>query len=442
MRTTPRRARFEMTRLFMSRSEELFVRAKASIPGGVNSPVRAFGAVGGTPIFLREGAGSRVIDVDGKEYVDLVGSWGPLILGHAHPEVLAAISRAAARGTSFGAPTEAEVELAESIVSIVPSVEKVRLVSSGTEACMTAARLARGVTGRDRLLKFVGNYHGHADGFLIAAGSGALTMGVPSSPGVPRVVASLTHLARFNDLESVSAQLDAHSGEFAALIVEPVAGNMGTVPPEPGFLEGLRELATAHGALLIFDEVMTGFRVHRAGAQELYRVRPDLTTFAKVVGGGLPLGAVGGPADILDRLAPVGPIYQAGTLSGNPLATAAGLATLEILGRPGVYETLESKGARLETGLRRALADCPIPWCYQRVGSMATLFFAAGPVRGLHSLDGLDTRPWARFFHAMLDRGVYLPPSQYEAFFLSLAHDDRDLEIIIDATKSAVRELG
>ena len=425
----------------MTRSDELFERGRARIPGGVNSPVRAFGAVGGTPVFFREGRGSRVIDVDGTECIDLVGSWGPLILGHAHPDVVEAVCAAARRGTSFGAPTEAEVELADRIVERVPSVEKVRLVNSGTEAGMTAARLARGFTGRSHVIKFAGCYHGHADPFLIQAGSGALTFGVPSSPGVPPEVASSTHLARFNDLGDVESILESKPGEFAAIIVEPIAGNMGTIPPADGFLEGLRSLATKHGALLVFDEVMTGFRVAPGGAQELYGITPDLTMMAKVVGGGLPLGAVGGRAEILDHLAPEGPVYQAGTLSGNPLATAAGIATLRLLGEPGVYEALEAKGARLEAGLREAMSGAAVPVTLQRVGSMATAFFVEGPVTSLDSLAGIDTQIFARFFHGMLRRGVYLAPSQYEACFLSTAHTDEDIDRIVEAAGEAVREL-
>ncbi|MCZ6794900.1 MAG: glutamate-1-semialdehyde 2,1-aminomutase [Planctomycetota bacterium] len=416
-------------------SEDLFERAERSIPGGVNSPVRAFGAVGGTPVFVRAGRGSRIVDVQGREYIDLVASWGPLILGHAHPAVVEAVVAAARQGTSFGAPTEAEVELAETVVERVPSVDKVRLVSSGTEAGMTASRLARGVTGRDRLLKFAGCYHGHSDGFLIQAGSGALTFGVPSSPGVPEATASVTHLARFNDLESVRVALEQQPGEFAAIIVEPVAGNMGTVPPVPGFLEGLRELSSEHGALLIFDEVITGFRVARGGAQDRYGILPDLTMMGKVLGGGLPLGAVGGPARILDQLSPSGPIYQAGTLSGNPLATAAGLATLHALD-PAAYRTLEERAARLESGLTEAVARRRAT--VQRVGSLMTLFFVEGPVRDLESLADLDPGVYARFFHAMLERGVYLPPSQYEAWFVSLAHTDEDIQRVIEATREAL----
>ncbi len=425
----------------MSASRDLFDRAKRVIPGGVNSPVRAFGAVGGTPIFFASGSGSRLRDVEGREYIDCVGSWGPLILGHAPPEVVSAVKTAAERGTTFGAPTEAEVVLAEMIAKRMPSVERVRLVSSGTEGALSAVRLARGFTGRDRIVKFEGCYHGHADSFLIKTGSGALTLGVPSSPGVPAALASLTHNARFNDLESVRSILEMHPGEIACVIVEPVAGNMGTVPPRPGFLEGLRDLCDRHGALLILDEVITGFRVAAGGAQELYGVRADLTVMGKVVGGGLPLGAYGGRAEVMDRIAPVGPVYQAGTLSGNPLATAAGIATLEVLRRPGVYAELERKGRRLEDSLRKVIARSSLPLCFQRVGSMATLFFVKGPVESLDSLSLVRTDLYGKLFHGLLRRGVYFPPAQYEAFFLSLAHSDPEIDRIVDAVEEAIGEL-
>jgi glutamate-1-semialdehyde 2,1-aminomutase len=424
----------------MATSREWFDRARRAIPGGVNSPVRAFGAVGGTPVFFREGRGSRLIDVEGREYIDLVGSWGPLILGHAPAEVVRAVGEAAARGTSFGAPTPAEVELAEKVIERFPTVERLRLVSSGTEAAMAAVRLARGFTGRDRLLKFAGCYHGHADSFLVQAGSGALTLGVPSSPGVPAALASLTSAARYNDLDGARRLFERHGSDLAAVIIEPVAGNMGTVPPRPGFLEGLRELCSAHGALLIFDEVITGFRVARGGAQERYGVMPDLTVMGKVLGGGLPLGAFGGRAEILERLAPAGPVYQAGTLSGNPLATAAGLATLAALDRPGTYETLEEKGRALEAGLAAAAGAARIEATLQRAGSMMTLFFIGRPVESLDSLEGVRTDLYARFFHAMLRRGVTLPPSQYEAFFVSLAHTEEDIARIVEAAKGALAE--
>jgi glutamate-1-semialdehyde 2,1-aminomutase len=425
----------------VTRSDDLFARAQRVIPGGVNSPVRAFGAVGGTPVFYRQGRGARVVDADGRELIDLVASWGPLILGHAHPAVVAAVCEAARRGTTFGAPTAAEVELAETVAARMPAVEKLRLVSSGTEAGMSAARLARGFTRRDRIVKFAGCYHGHADSFLIAAGSGALTFGTPSSPGVPAELAKLTHLARFNDLEGVRAILEAHRREVAAVFVEPVAGNIGVVPPRPGFLEGLRALCDEHGALLVLDEVITGFRVAAGGAQELYRVRPDLVMLGKVLGGGLPLAGFGGRAEILDRLAPSGPVYQAGTLSGNPLATAAGLATLRELGRPGVYEELGRKSARLQAGLEAAVRGTGIAAVVQRVASMLTLFFQSQPVESLDSLAAVDTRRYARFFHGMLARGVALPPSQYEALFVSTAHTDADIDQVVAAAREVLSAL-
>ncbi len=439
----------------MSTSEALFRRAKKVIPGGVNSPVRAFGSVGGTPLFYASGKGSKVYDTEGREYIDCVGSWGPLVLGHCPPEVNVAVQAALQSGSSFGAPTAAEVELAELVSERVPAVELMRLTSSGTEACMSAIRLARGFTGRDRIVKFAGGYRGHGDSFLIKAGSGGLTFGTPSSPGVPAALAELTATARFNDLDSVGEVFSRQGAEIAAVIVEPVAGNMGTVPPKDGFLQGLRDLCTEHGALLILDEVMTGFRVGPGGAQERYGVTPDLTTLGKIIGGGLPLAAFGGRREILEHLAPDGPVYQAGTLSGNPLATAAGLATLKALGRPGVYDELEAKAARLEAAIRDGmaaagrsvaglaaaeLAPTGPAVCYQRVGSMATLFFTSGPVESLDSLEGVRTDLYAKFFHGLLRRGVAFPPSQYEAFFLSLAHSDDDLKRIGEAVGDSLIE--
>lgn len=421
-------------------NEDLYARALRSIPGGVNSPVRAFRAVGGTPVFVARGEGCRIRDVEGREYIDCVGSWGPLILGHRHPEVEAAVVDAARRGTTFGAPTEAEVVLAELVSERVPSVESLRLTSSGTEACLSAVRLARGFTGRDALLKFDGCYHGHGDSFLVRAGSGALTFGQPSSPGVPAAIASLTHSLPFNDIEAARELFEAKGETLAAAIVEPIAGNMGTVPPKPGFLEGLRALCDRYGALLIFDEVMTGFRVAPGGAQELYGVRPDITCLGKVLGGGLPLAGFGGRREILERLAPAGPVYQAGTLSGNPLAVAAGTKTLEILGRPGSYERLEALGRRLEASILEAVAASKVPLSFQRVGSMATLFFARGPVENLGSLAGVRTDLYARFFHGLLRRGVYFPPSQYEAFFLSLAHGEEEVDRIAAAVREALAD--
>ncbi len=425
----------------MASSAEMFERALGVIPGGVNSPVRACASVGGNPVFFSEGRGSRLVDVDGREYVDVMGSWGPLILGHAHPDVVDAVCRAARSGTSFGACTAAEVELAELICSRFGSVEKVRLVSSGTEAAMSALRLARGVTGRDEIIKFAGCYHGHADSFLISAGSGALTLGVPSSPGVPADLAKLTHLARFNDLENVRAVFEGAAGSIGALIVEPVAGNMGVVPPAEGFLAGLRELCDEHGALLIFDEVITGFRISSGGAQERYAVSPDLTVMGKVVGGGLPVGGFGGPAEIMNQIAPEGPIYQAGTLSGNPLATAAGLATLKALAGEQVYEGLEAAGAALAGGLQEAADSSGLSARVQRVGSMMTLFFNEKQVENLDSLDGVRTDLYTRFYQGMLEGGVTLPPSQYEAFFVSTAHSDEDIEKITSTAAAVLDSL-
>ena len=395
------------------------------MPGGVNSPVRSFGAVGGVPRFIARGDGVRMWDVDGNEYIDFVNSWGALLLGHAHPSVIEAVQRALGGGTSFGAPLEAEVELAEMLKAAMPSIEMVRLVSSGTEATMSAIRAARAYTGRDKVLKFSGCYHGHADGMLVAAGSGAATHGVPTSAGVPLAYAAETLVAEYNDLAGTDALLDAHANRVAAIIVEPVAANMGVVPPVDGFLQGLRRLANRDGALLIFDEVITGLRVAYGGAQERYGVRPDLTCLGKIIGGGLPIGAYGGRADVMRMVSPLGPAYQAGTLSGNPVAVAAGIATLRQLAKPGVYEQLESRGAALEERLRAAAAGAPA--IVQRVASMLTPFFTEGPVRDWRTASASDTSAYARFFHAMLERGVYLPPSQYEAAFLSLAHTAEDI---------------
>ncbi len=395
------------------------------MPGGVNSPVRSFGAVGGVPRFIARGDGARMWDADGNEYIDFVNSWGALLLGHTHPSVIEAVQRALGGGTSFGAPLEAEVELAEMLKAAMPSIEMVRLVSSGTEATMSAIRAARAYTGRDKVLKFSGCYHGHADGMLVAAGSGAATHGVPTSAGVPLAYAAETLVAEYNDLAGTDALLDAHANRVAAIIVEPVAANMGVVPPVDGFLQGLRRLANRDGALLIFDEVITGLRVAYGGAQERYGVRPDLTCLGKIIGGGLPIGAYGGRADVMRMVSPLGPAYQAGTLSGNPVAVAAGIATLRQLAKPGVYEQLESRGAALEERLRAAAAGAPA--IVQRVASMLTPFFTEGPVRDWRTASASDTSAYARFFHAMLKRGIYLPPSQYEAAFLSLAHTAEDI---------------
>lgn len=421
----------------MSRNEELFQRAGRSIPGGVNSPVRAYGPVGGTPPFITRGQGCRVWDADGREFIEYIGSWGPHILGHAAPEIEAAVIDALGRSTSFGAPTEAEVEFAELICERVPSAEMVRLVNSGTEATMTALRLARGITGRDAFLKFEGCYHGHADSFLVAAGSGAATHGHPSSPGVPASLAQLTRTAPFNDLEAVAAHFEELDGELAAVIVEPVAGNMGCIPPVPGFLEGLREITKRHGALLIFDEVMTGFRVHPGGAQAAYGVDPDLTTLGKIIGGGLPVGAVTGSREHMEQLSPTGKIYQAGTLSGNPLSVAAGLAMLRVLAdREGeIYPTLERRTSRLVEGWSAALTKHGIGHYTTQLGSMFGLFFRSDPVHNFGDACAADTNQFRRFFHGMLEAGIYLAPSAFEAGFVSYAHDDEAIEKSIQAVE-------
>ncbi|MDI3339497.1 MAG: glutamate-1-semialdehyde 2,1-aminomutase [Sphaerobacter sp.] len=424
----------------MTRSERDFAEAQRYLPGGVNSPVRAFRAVGGTPPFIARGEGARLIDVDGTVYLDYVCSWGPLIAGHAHPEVTARLHAAVDRGTSYGAPTEAETALARLVVELVPSIELVRFVNSGTEATMSALRLARGVTGRDKIVKFVGCYHGHADALLATAGSGVLTLGIPSSPGVTAGTAADTISLPYNDLDAVRALFATIGEQIAAVIVEPVAGNMGVIPPAEGFLAGLREITRAYGALLIFDEVITGFRLALGGAQERYGVLPDLTCLGKIIGGGLPVGAYGGRRELMEQLAPLGPIYQAGTLSGNPLAMAAGLATLEILRQPGTYARLEALGARLAEGLTQAAAAAGVPLTVNRVGSMLTGFFAEGPVTDYESATRADTARYARFHRAMLRRGVYLAPSQFEAAFVSLAHTDEDLERTAAAAAEAMRE--
>ena len=424
-----------------SSSGELHAQAQRVIPGGVNSPVRAFGAVGGQPPYIVSGKGCRLYDAEGRAYIDCVSSWGPLILGHAHPRVVDAVTRVAGRGLSFGAPTEAEVRLAERITALVPGVDKVRLVNSGTEATMTALRLARAATGRDRVLKFEGCYHGHSDSFLVKAGSGALTLGCPSSAGVPSALATLTLNAGFNDLESVAAWFDRFPNEIAAVIVEPVAGNMGMVPPVPGFLEGLREFTTRNGALLIFDEVITGFRVGLGGYQQLCGITPDLTTLGKIIGGGLPVGACGGRADLMDLLAPVGPVYQAGTLSGNPLAVAAGRATLEVLEDDPPYARLDKLGERLEHGLRRAAQAAGIPLAINRIGSMLGIFFRPPPVTGYGEAMKSDADRFALFHGAMLEQGVYLAPSQFETLFLSAAHTETDVDGIVAAARDAFAEL-
>jgi glutamate-1-semialdehyde 2,1-aminomutase len=423
----------------MTRSQELFAKALERIPGGVNSPVRAFQAVGGDPVFMARGEGSKIIDVDGNAYIDYVMSWGPLILGHCHPEVVEAVTRAARTGTSFGACTAAEVELAEQIHAAFPSIERVRLTSSGTEATMSALRVARAATKRDKILKFEGCYHGHADSLLVKAGSGVATLGLPDSPGVPGVLATLTLTVPFNDSSAVEEAFHRHGSDLAAVIVEPIVGNMGCVPPSARFLQKLRQLTAEHGTILIFDEVITGFRVARGGAQELYGVRPDLTTLGKIIGGGLPVGAYGGKAELMDLVAPAGPVYQAGTLSGNPLAVAAGSKTLEIIGRPGFYDRLDQLGQKLELGLADAAQRQGVPLTVNRVGSMLTAFFAAGPVENYSDVQRADTRAFGRFFRALLGAGVYWPPSQFETALLSAAHSEADVERTLTSAAGALK---
>jgi glutamate-1-semialdehyde 2,1-aminomutase len=418
-------------------SESLFHEAKAVIPGGVNSPVRAFKAVGLPPRFIRSGKGSRIVDEDGNKFIDFVGSWGPLILGHAHPEVLEAVELAMKSGTSFGAPTRREVEMARTIGDMVPSIEMVRLVNSGTEAAMSAIRLARGYTGRDRIIKFSGCYHGHSDSLLARAGSGAATFAVPDSLGVPGNVVDQTVVVPFNDLEAVRGQLEENPNRLAAVVVEPVAGNMGVVPPKEGFLSGLRDLCSRDGALLIFDEVITGFRVGPGGAQELYGIKPDLTCLGKIIGGGLPAAAFGGPRAIMEYLAPVGGVYQAGTLSGNPLAVAAGFATLKILKRDNPYPQLERKSAALANGVKEILTRKSIPHTVNRVGSMLSLFFHPGPVTCYEEALQADKEAFRRFFGKMLDNGVYLAPSPFEAWFVSASHTDDDIEKTLEAVEKS-----
>jgi glutamate-1-semialdehyde 2,1-aminomutase len=442
--------------LMFEKSRQLHERARQLMPGGVNSPVRAFRAVGGNPLFIARGKGSKIYDVDGHEFIDYVGSWGPLILGHCHPDVMEALRQVLETGTSFGAPTEREVELAEMIRDAFPSVEKVRLTNSGTEATMSALRLARGFTGRSLILKFEGCYHGHGDSLLVKAGSGVATLGLPDSPGIPEELARLTLTCSYNNLAEVEQVFDRHGRQIAAVIVEPVAGNMGCVAPQPGFLAGLREITRDRGSLLIFDEVMTGFRVAYGGAQQRYGIQPDLTTLGKIMGGGLPVGAYGGRGEIMDWIAPVGPVYQAGTLSGNPLAVTAGIATLKILARPGVYGRLEENSRTLETGVVKAARDAGVPLFASRVGAMFTLFFtprnpspgmednpAGGlPVTGWDSARKADTKKFGFFFHEMLKRGIYLAPSQFEAGFLSTAHEAADLEKTIAAAREALAALA
>lgn len=425
-----------------TRSNELTREALKHMPGGVNSPVRAFRAVGGEPILFSSARGCKLIDVDGNEYIDLVGSWGPMILGHAYPKVVDAVQESAARGLSFGATTEGEIRLAELVKQLVPSIELFRLVNSGTEACMSALRVARGFTGRDRIVKFAGCYHGHSDSLLVKAGSGALTLGVPDSGGVPADIARNTLILRFNDIEAVRDLFANEGDSIAAVILEPVAGNMGLVPPAPGFLQLLREETRRSGALLVFDEVMTGFRLAPGGAQELYEITPDLTCLGKILGGGLPLAGYGGRRDVMEVVAPLGPVYQAGTLSGNPVAVAAGLAMLHKLGNsPGLHDGLDNKGRLLQEGLQRAIAQYHVPARVQRVGSMLTLFFTTTPVIDLDTAHTCRTDLFAAFFQGMLAQGIYLPPSQFEAAFLSTAHTREDIEQIVEAAERVLAGL-
>jgi glutamate-1-semialdehyde 2,1-aminomutase len=423
-------------------SEALFQRAQEIIPGGVNSPVRAFRGVGGAPLFIETAQGARIFDVDNLQYIDCVGSWGPMILGHGHRYVVEAVKKAATRGFSFGAPTAGEIELAEMIVQAIPSIEMVRLVNSGTEATMSALRLARAATGRTKVLKFDGGYHGHVDSLLVKAGSGGATFNVPDSAGVPAELANLTLIARYNDLNDVRAQMDEHGSEVAAIIVEPVAGNMGCVPPQDDFLSGLRTICDQHGALLILDEVMTGFRVAYGGAQARYNVRPDITTLGKIIGGGMPIGAYGASRELMQLVSPLGPMYQAGTLSGNPVAVAAGRATLSVLRNSSIYDDLEERSGEFQSGVRNAAEKHNVPITMNRVGSMWTIFFTEGPVTDFDTANQSNRERFSRFFHLMLAEGVYLPPSQLEAAFFSAAHAKKDISQMIERVDRVFKKLA
>ena len=423
-------------------NHDLLQRARRCIPGGVNSPVRAFNGVGGDPLFIERAEGSRIYAVGGRAYIDYIGSWGPMIAGHAHPDIIQAVQQAAARGLSYGAPSPSEVTMAERLCDLIAGMDMVRMVNSGTEATMSAIRLARAATGRDRIIKFEGCYHGHADSFLVKAGSGALTLGVPNSPGVPAALADLTMTLPFNDAEALRQALEVSGSEVAAIIIEPVAGNMNCIPPLPGYLEAVRRLCDEHGCLLIFDEVMTGFRVALGGAQALYGVTPDLSTFGKVIGGGMPVGAFGGKRQFMEMIAPTGPVYQAGTLSGNPVAMAAGLANLDLITRPGFYEELEQKTVFLVDGLRSAAKDVGVPMAFAQVGGMFGLFFTdAAEVSSFDQVMACDVDAFRKFFHGMLDGGVYLAPSAYEAGFVSNAHTEDDLRQTIAAARAALAAL-
>jgi len=421
----------------LSRSKQLFEEAQRYMPGGVNSPVRAFKAVGGTPVFMKRGQGSKLYDEDNNEYIDYGGSWGPLILGHAHPQVVTAVKEAAESGSSFGTPTEQETTLTRMLCTAIPSIELVRLVNSGTEATMSAIRLARAFTGRNKIVKFAGCYHGHSDGLLAKAGSGMATLGIPTSPGVPPSFTADTLVASYNHTETVNQLFDRFASEIAAVIVEPIAGNMGVVPPQPSFLEGLHSLTRQSGAILIFDEVITGFRVAYGGAQSIYNITPDLTCLGKIIGGGLPIGAYGGRSDIMEMVSPLGPVYQAGTLSGNPLATTAGIETLKILSQSGVYSQLEARASQLEKGIISAVNKSTIDIQVSRAGSMITVFFTREAVTDYETASQANTELFSRFFQQMLANGIYWPPSQFETAFVSLAHTEEDIQTTIEAVNQA-----